>query len=241
MKIFSFINSSPDFMIHGLFSYKLFGYKFWITTTHLNVFIISLLIIFFAFIFNRKIKKEQEKSTSTQSTFQNVLEYIIEFLDSLINSSMDKYSDKFKNYICSIFVFILVSNLSGLLGLHQPTADYGITFALALISFILIEFAAWRHNTKETFKGLFQPIFLFLPINIISEFAVLASLSLRLFGNIISGTVIMALLYSLLPFIITSWGIPGLLHIYFDIFSGIIQTYVFCMLTMTFIRNKYND
>ena len=73
------------------------------------------------------------------------------------------------------------------------------------------------------------------PINLISEIAVPISLSLRLFANVLSGTVMMALVYGLLGWIATIW--PAVLHVYFDSFSGAIQTYVFCMLTMTYISN----
>ena len=78
-----------------------------------------------------------------------------------------------------------------------------------------------------------------LPINVISEFATPVSLSLRLFGNILAGTVMMALYYGMLP-IFVKIGIPSALHVYFDLFSGVIQAYVFCMLTMTFVANKRN-
>ena len=75
------------------------------------------------------------------------------------------------------------------------------------------------------------------PINIIGELAVPLSLSLRLFGNILSGTVMMGLIYGLLP-IFLKLGLPAVLHIYFDLFSGAIQTYVFCMLTMVYVTDK---
>ena len=74
---------------------------------------------------------------------------------------------------------------------------------------------------------------IWMPINLISEIAVPISLSLRLFANALSGTVIMALVYGLLRIIALAW--PSVLHVYFDLFSGAIQTYVFCMLTMTYV------
>ena len=65
-------------------------------------------------------------------------------------------------------------------------------------------------------------------------------MSLRLFGNILSGTIIMALIYGLLPkFFLLFW--PGVLHIYFDLFSGAIQAFVFCMLTMVFIAKNFDE
>ena len=85
-------------------------------------------------------------------------------------------------------------------------------------------------------KGLFEPIFLFFPINVISEFATPISLSLRLFANILAGTMMMALIYGLLPHIATLiW--PAALHAYLDVFAGVLQSYVFAMLTMVFIAN----
>ena len=80
---------------------------------------------------------------------------------------------------------------------------------------------------------------IWFPINLISEFAVPISLSLRLFANVLSGTIIMALIYALLAKFAYFW--PGALHAYFDVFSGCIQTYVFCMLTMTYISNAIGE
>ena len=83
---------------------------------------------------------------------------------------------------------------------------------------------------------LFKPLPFLFPINLIGEIAVPFSVSLRLFGNVVSGTVIMALIYGLLSKVAILW--PGILHAYFDLFSGAIQTYVFCMLTMVWITQK---
>ena len=77
------------------------------------------------------------------------------------------------------------------------------------------------------------------PINIIGEIATPLSMSLRLFGNVLSGTVLMGLIYGLIPKVITAFGWPGILHIYFDIFSGAIQAYVFVMLTMVFTSQNF--
>ena len=87
---------------------------------------------------------------------------------------------------------------------------------------------------------MFEPFPIFFPVNVISEFATPVSMSLRLFGNVLAGTIMLGLWYSLLPWF-AKLGIPAFLHMYFDLFSGAIQTYVFGMLTMTFIRDKYGD
>ena len=84
---------------------------------------------------------------------------------------------------------------------------------------------------------LFQPLPFLFPINLIGEFATPLSLSLRLFGNVMAGTVLLALFYGLLPWF-AKLGIPAFLHGYFDLFSGAIQAYVFSMLTMVFVSQK---
>ena len=133
-------------------------------------------------------------------------------------------------------MFILLSNISGLFGLRPPTADYGVTLALGLITFTLITFNKFKYQkVSGVIKGLCDPWPIWAPINIIGDIAVPISLSLRLFANVLSGTVMMALIYGLLGFIATAW--PAALHVYFDLFSGAIQTYVFSMLTMTYINN----
>ena len=137
-------------------------------------------------------------------------------------------------------IFLVISNTSGLFGLRPPTADFATTFALALITFVMIEYAWIRYNGLSFFKDLLQPFPIFLPVNIISEFATPVSMSLRLFGNVLSGTIMLGLWYALLPWFVKI-GIPTFLHAYFDLFSGLIQTYVFAMLTMTFITDKYPD
>ena len=149
---------------------------------------------------------------------------------------MGKNGIPYRNYIGTLFLFLIVSNLSGLLGLRPPTADYGVTLPLGVITFILIQYNNIRYNKVGAFTGLFKPLPILFPINLIGEIAVPFSLSLRLFGNVVSGTVIMGLLYGLLSKFAIGW--PGILHIYFDIFSGCIQTYVFCMLSMVFINDK---
>ena len=153
---------------------------------------------------------------------------------------MGKNSRRFVNYISSIFLFILLSNISGLFGLRPPTADYGVTLPLGLITFFMVQYNGIKKNKAGHFTALFKPLPFLFPINLIGEFAVPLSLSLRLFGNVLSGTVLMGLWYGLMP-ILMQLGIPAALHIYFDLFSGAIQTYVFCMLTMVYVNDKIAD
>lgn len=223
-----------DFMIHGLYKFQLFGQTVYITTTHVCTFIIMAFLVIFSFVVRAKMKH----ATEVPKGFQNVMEMMVDALDGMVESSMGRWAPKFVNYISTIFVFILLSNISGLLGLRPPTADYGVTFPLGVMTFILIHFNQFKHQSgKKIWTDMCSPLPpwlpIWLPINLISEIAVPISLSLRLFANILSGTVMMALIYGLLGKIAVIW--PAALHVYFDLFSGAIQTYVFCMLTMTYI------
>ncbi len=221
-----------DFMIHGVFSYELFGQTVWITTTHVCVLIVMLVIVAFSIAANRAIKH----ASDVPGTFQNVAELVVEMLDKMIGGVMGKFSPRFRNYIGTIFIFILLSNISGLFGLRPPTADYGVTFAMGIMTFVLIHYNQFKYQkVKGVIAGLCDPWPIWAPINLIGEIAVPISLSLRLFANILSGTVMLALVYALLSKIAIIW--PAALHVYFDLFSGAIQTYVFCMLTMTYITN----
>ena len=223
-----------DFMIHGIFSVNFLGQTVWITTSHCCILIIMLIMIGFGIAAHIKLKK----ATDQPDGFQNIIELIVEMLDKMVSGTMGKWAPRFVNYISTIFIFILLSNISGIFGLRPPTADYGTTLALALITFCMIRFNKAKHQSfKEIWTGMCSPLPPWLPIwapiNIISEIAVPISLSLRLFANVLSGTVIMALVYGLLRIIAVIW--PAALHVYFDLFSGAIQTYVFCMLTMTYV------
>lgn len=221
-----------DFMVHGIFQYKFFGQTVWITTTHACLFIVIMMLVIFCLLANRAVKH----ATEVPGTFQNVVELVVEMLDNMIKGVMGKNAAAFANYIGILFMFILLSNISGLFGLRPPTADYGVTLALGLITFTLITFNKFKYQkVSGVIKGLCDPWPIWAPINIIGDIAVPISLSLRLFANVLSGTVMMALIYGLLGWIATAW--PAALHVYFDLFSGAIQTYVFAMLTMTYINN----
>ena len=220
----SYVNTlvacDSSFMIQSLKEFHIPGidYTFSINTTHVAMLLVSVFIIIMAIVARVKI---------------------VEMLGTMVDGIMGKNANKFVNYISTLFLFIIISNISGLFGLRPPTADYGVTLCLGLITFILVQFNGIKKNKGGHFAALFQPIWFLFPINLIGEFAVPLSLSLRLFGNVMSGTVLMGLIYDLLkPFTI---GYPALLHAYFDLFSGCIQAYVFCMLTMVYVNDKIAD
>lgn len=235
------LSSDVSFGINGYYSYKIFGHELWLTTTHISTIIIALILIIFAIIANIVIRRANPNEVPGK--FLNFIELIVETLDKMTLSSMGKkHGYKFANYIGTLFIFILFSNLSGLIGLRSPTADYGVTFGLALITFVLIHYNGFKYQKFGHIKSLFEPVLL-APINIIGEIATPLSLSLRLFGNVLSGTVMLALIYGLVPKLVLTFISPIMAgaHVYFDIFSGAIQTYVFCMLTMTFIAQNFDE
>jgi len=232
--------SEVDFMIHGVFQYSFFGHEVWITTSHICILIVMLILIGLAIFAN----KVMMKATEVPGKAQNVIELIVEMLDKMVSGSMGQAAPRYQNYIGTIFIFILFSNLSGLLGLRPPTADYGVTLPLALITFTMIHYNKFKYQKPMTlWADLCSPLPpwlpIWMPINVVSNLAVPVSLSLRLFANVLSGTAMMALVYGLMGWFATIW--PAALHVYFDMFSGAIQTYVFCMLTMTYISNEIGD
>ena len=232
--------SEVDFMIHGVFQYSFFGHEVWITTSHICILIVMLILVGLAIAANRIMCK----ATEVPGKVQNVIELIVELLDKMVSGSMGHAAPRYQNYIGTIFIFILFSNLSGLLGLRPPTADYGVTLPLALVTFTMIHYNKLKYQKPLTlWADLCSPLPpwlpIWMPINVVSNLAVPVSLSLRLFANVLSGTAMMALVYGLLGWFATIW--PAALHVYFDIFSGAIQTYVFCMLTMTYISNEIGD
>lgn len=233
LKLLGSSRGSTDFTIHGVLKYHLFGQELWIGDTIISLWVVMLVLIIFALFARRALNR----ATDVPGPFQNVLELAFEALEKMGGSILGKNAPRFLNYIGTIFLFILTANLSGLLGLRNPTADYGVTFLLGLFTFLIVNYQGIKNRGVGHFTSLFQPLPFLFPINLIGEFANPISISLRLFANLLSGVIIMGLWYGMLPLILRL-GIPAFLHIYTDVFSGVIQTYVFCMLTMVYINDK---
>ncbi len=227
------IANEPDFMIHGVLKYHAFGQELWITTTTIGAWIITLTLLLIGFLASRKLKT----ATDVPGAFQNMLEYAMEMLDNMANGILGGNARRFVNYIGTIFLFILFCNLSGLFGLRAPTGDFGVTFLLGMFTFFIVNYQGIKNRGVGHVTSLFQPIPILFPINVIGEIANPISISLRLFANLLSGIIIMGLWYGMMPWF-AKIGIPAALHVYCDLFSGCIQTYVFCMLTMVYINDK---
>lgn len=177
---------------------------------------------------------------------QIFLEAFVEKIYGLVKGNMGEEYGKFAPFVGTLMIFLLILNLFGLTGFRPPTADYSVALGLGLISFIVIQANALKHSGILGYlKGYAKPYSFMLPLNIIERLIVPVSLSLRLFGNITAAVIMMELLYEGLEFLSNSVHLkvpileailPIPFHIYFDLFDGTIQMFIFVMLTMIFIK-----
>ncbi|MFI3230001.1 MAG: F0F1 ATP synthase subunit A [bacterium] len=213
-----------------------------ITQTMMNTWILIAILTIVCVVIRGKISKFSDTPTTT---FQNIIEFFIETMEDFTIQNMGEDYKHFASWFFGVFVFVLTSNYFGLLSFRPPTADLSTTLALALSTFALIHVMGIKVNGMGSYlKGYVEPMPVLLPINIIGEVATPISLSLRLFGNILGGTIIMGLLNNTLQqgnILIQAVGfgaITPVLHAYFDIFAGFLQTFIFVILSMTFIKQK---
>ncbi len=198
-----------------------------ITNTIVNTWIVMLLLIIFALLVRKGLSK-------VPGRLQLVAELIVEGTQWLVDNTMGEDKRSYAPYVMTLALFLVVANLSSLFALRQPTADLNTTFALALITFLMIHYQGLKSKGGLGYiKSFFEPLAFMFPLNLISEIALPVSLSFRLFGNMLGSVIIMALLYSFAPIIIPAVG-----HVYFDVFVGFIQAFIFVMLTITFIAMK---
>lgn len=228
--------SSLEFGAKNLWSIQIGGTEIWITETIVNTWIIMLALTIFAVVVRICLPKFKD----IPKGFQNVVEAGIDAFDGLVKSAAGEDFMVLGNWFFMVFLFILVSNLSGMIGMRAPTADWATTFAFAMATFILIQAMGIARRKGKYLKSFFEPTPIFLPLNIIGELARPISLSFRLFGNVLAGLILMTLVYALVPIYI-QFVIPAALHAYFDLFSGALQTYIFCVLSMTFIASAATE
>ena len=182
----------------------------------------------------------------------------VNFFDGLVEQLMGKRYRGFGGFIMAVAVYLFLAFIWGLTGLPSPVTYLATPLSLGLITFVLIHANAVRFNKWKYFKRYVEPIPLFLPVNLISMWAPLLSLTMRLFGNALAGWTLMTLVYSAfngignatINFVVDgvnqSMGVGSfiapfiapVLHAYFDLFSGFIQTTVFIFLSMIFIGNE---
>ena len=224
-----------DFGIRTLAVVELFGIEIWITETIVGTWIIMGVLIIGALILRRLFFKDPKEIP--ESRLQNIVELVVEGMENFATGPLGEKYVWLDNWFFAIFAFLVFSNTSGLFGFRPPTADIATTFAMSISTFILVQSMALRFATKAHLKSLAQPFPIFLPMNIIGEMAIIISLSFRMFGNVLAGTIILGLIYGLMPWFGTLI-FPAALHAYFDLFAGVIQAYIFCILSMSFIGNK---
>lgn len=222
-----------DFNIGVYKEVPFMGHTCYITQTMVTTWFFMIVLFIFAIVVRCKLKK----FTDRPSGGQNIIEMIVDAMDSFTRSNMGEKYAYFGKWFFGVFMFILISNLSGLLGFRPPTADLATTAAITLTTFFLIHFMGITKGKAGYFKGYLEPIPILLPINIISELATPISLSFRLFGNILGGMIIMSMIYSTA----VKFVVPAIAHIYFDVFAGVLQTVIFCMLSQLFIKDKIPD
>ena len=135
-------------------------------------------------------------------------------------------------YLVTVIIYIGISNIIGLFGMKPPTKDMNVTAALAAMSIVLIEYSGIHaKGVKRWAKGFAQPVAIVAPLNVLEILIRPLSLCMRLFGNVLGAFVIMELLKMLIPVVL-----PVPFSLYFDIFDGLIQAYVFVFLTSLFIK-----
>ena len=182
---------------------------------------------------------------------QLAAEWIVEKVTGLVSDNMGKKFLGFAPFVAGILALSALSSLSSLLGLFPPTSDMNVVVGWAILVFILITHYKLQGGLWNYIKGFFSPIPFFAPLNIIGEFATPISMAFRHYGNVMSGMVISVLIaFALrnLSVMVLGWlpgflgqipflqiGLPAVLSLYFDIFSGCMQAFIFAMLTMLYI------
>ncbi|MDE5859127.1 MAG: F0F1 ATP synthase subunit A [Oscillospiraceae bacterium] len=213
-----------------------------VVTGWLVILIISIVCI----ILTKDLKKIPETKR------QCAAEYIVNTVNNMVSVNMDKSSLAYAPYIAAVFSYIIIGTLISMIGFRSITADISVTGGLAFMTFVLVTITKFKYmGVGGYFKQFINPL------NIIGEVANPVAMALRLFGNVSGGMIITMILYAGLGaasgalynvigippiqdvgyvFNIFQVGIPAVLSIYFDLFSGAIQSYVFIMLTMAYIQ-----
>lgn len=208
-----------------------------------SLIISTVLAVFFIYA-GRKVKTADPTARPTGIVL--VVETGVSAIYNYMKSIMPKKFEKnYYPYFAMLFVWLIAANLSGLLGFEAPTSNYSITLALTIITFVLIQYNAIKKQGLAKFIwGKIMP-----PTELLSMISPLISLSMRLFGNILSGSILMYLVYQLtgwLSSFIINFNFLGpiiapVLHCYFDIFAGCIQTLVFVTLSSILIMMENPD
>ena len=220
-----------------------------ITESQVNSWLVIISLFFFCLYLTHGIS---EKGGLRR---QMIAEWIVEKTDKLVHENMGEYFKAFSPFVGSIIALSVFSSLMTLVGLYPPTSDLNVVAGWAILVFVLITYYKLKGGLLSYLKGFTEPIPIFTPFNIISEIATPVSMSFRHYGNVLSGSVISVLVAAALTtvsnavlgklpgvlgeFPLFRVGIPAVLSLYFDIFSGCIQAFIFAMLTMLYVSGGF--
>ena len=208
---------------------------FKINATILFSWIVMAILIIFS-IFVKKNIKNKKLNNKSISTLQVISELVIDFIEKQINSGTNIGTNIIFPFISTLFLFIIFANLISLLPFSSsPTGSLSTTVALAITTFIFAILIGIKEKGLCFFKKYFEPIFIMAPINIVGDIAKVVSMSIRLYGNITSTSVVIAIM---LEITFLSVGFPVLINI-LSMISGIIQAYIFS--TLAIMMMSLND
>lgn len=196
-------------------------------------------------------------SVRTPTKRQHLIEWAIEKTEHMVRDSMGPFFDGYAPFVAAILVLSAMSSLLSLVGLYPPTSDINVVAGWAILVFILITYYKLKGGFLNYLRGFTEPIFIMAPLNVLGELATPVSMAFRHYGNVLSGSVIAVLVASALQglsSLLLGWlpgvlgeipllqiGLPAILSIYFDVFSGCMQAYIFAMLTMLNISGGFSQ
>ncbi len=221
-----------------------------ISEAQVNSWLIMITIFGFCLFITHGIKDDR------RDWRQMAAEWMIEKLDGLLENSMEEiFRASYAPFIGTILAISACSSLMSLFGVFPPTADVNVIAGWSILVFALITKNKLKAGFGNYAKGFLEPIPVMLPMNILGEIATPISMTFRHFGNVMSGTVIATLIawaLQSLSAMVLGWlpgflgdipflqvGLPAVLSVYFDVFSGCIQAYIFAMLTMLNVSGAY--
>lgn len=209
-------------------AFNLFGTQFVLNKdTLIMTWIVMVVLILFALLASRQTK-------IIPNPLQSTAELMIGTWADLVDDSLAiKESRKYFPLVCTTFLLVWFANLIGVIPfLSEPTADLNTTLSLGVLGFIVAHYTGIKYKGIKTYlKGYFDPIFFMMPLNLIGELAKIVSISFRLFGNIMGGSIIILVV----SYLVYSLVLPPFLYGFFGLFVGTVQAFVFAMLTLVYI------
>ena len=217
------------------------GFHMNIHESIVNWLALCVILSIFFIIAGRKVKNADPKEAP--KGFLLLCEVIAKLGTGIISDNLKERTKSYLPFFGTLIFMMAPCNLLGLLGLQPPTSNLSVNVTLAVMMFILIHYTGLKEKgIKGRIQELCDPFLLFLPLNVLGDLALPVSLSLRLFGNMLAGTIIISMVYglmeSLLPFSVIGYSVTPFFHAYFDIFSGLIQTYIFFTLASFFLSDS---